>query len=217
MGKQPPRRAVIPTLQAAKAPTADAPRRISFFFTRSVRKKAEQNQPADRDKIQLNARAARSPAAPQQTAVRTGFSLSRRIPSQRQRSTSQWAPQRHVHRHLGQQDRRKDKQKAAHRGLGLFFPHNDWIRRDANAPCSRKHISPHSPKYWKLLRQDPPEELEEYRKKRHRIRKDHRYLIGPGHPVHQPDRKGPRAVPEKCTSQGNAGSGPRLPAASPYR
>ena len=170
-----------------------------LFFHQIRQEKAEQDQPADRDKIQLNARGKKSRRAP---ADRCAHRL-QPFPQDPEPETEEHQPvssQRHVHRHLGQQDRRKDKQKAAHRGLGLF-PHIMMDQKGGERSLQQEAHQPPKPEILELLRQDPPEELEEYRKKRHRIRKDHRYLIGPGHPVHQPDRKGPRAVPEKAPAK----------------
>ena len=162
-------------------------------------KKTDQNQRTDRDKIKLNSCSQEPGCAPAGHGRRT---LHLR-PAQPQIQTGENQPLRaqgHVHRHLGKHDGRDDEKQAAYSRLRPF-PHIMKNQKGSEGSLQRKTQKPPQSEILKLLRKNSPEKLEEHRQKRHRVRKNHRDLIRPGHPVHQTNGKGPAAVPKETPAK----------------
>ena len=170
--------------------------RDSFFPYHIRQEKTEQDQRADQDKIWLDPRGKKPCRSPAGRCMRRPhpFPLQSQVQAEQDQPLR---PQRHIHRHLGQHDGRKDEKQAAHRRFRPF-PHIMVDEKGSERSLQHKTNKAPQPEILEPLRQDSPEQLEEHSQKRHRIRIDHRHLIRPGHPVRQPDGKGPCAVPEKA-------------------
>ena len=162
-------------------------------------KKADQNQSADRNEIELDScgqKPCRSPADHESDVLHPR-------PAQAKIQAAQNQPlgaQRHIHRHLRKHDGRNDKEQASYSRLRLFS-HIVKNQKGSERSLQSKAQKPPQSEILKLIRQNSPEQLKEYRHQRNRIRKYHRHLIGPGHPVHQTDGKGPVAVPKEAPAQ----------------